>query len=28
VFGRPDQVSAWREGTTYVADLADNSAGR
>jgi flavonol synthase len=28
VFGRPDQVSAWRDGTTYVADLAENSAGR
>jgi flavonol synthase len=28
VFGRPDQVAAWREGKPYVADLAANSAGR
>jgi flavonol synthase len=28
VFGRPEQVSAWREGRPYVAELADNSAGR
>ncbi len=28
VFGRPDQVAAWREGRPYVADLAENSAGR
>jgi flavonol synthase len=28
VFGRPAQVTAWREGTPYVADLAENSAGR
>jgi isopenicillin N synthase-like dioxygenase len=27
-FGRPDQVSAWREGKPYVASLAENSAGR
>ncbi|MGH3409316.1 MAG: hypothetical protein ACRDRJ_43515 [Streptosporangiaceae bacterium] len=27
-FGRPEQVAAWRDGTPYVADLADNSAGR
>jgi isopenicillin N synthase-like dioxygenase len=27
-FGRPDQVTAWREGTTYVAPLAETSAGR
>lgn len=28
VFGRPEQVTAWREGRAYVADLAENSAGR
>ena len=28
VFGRPEQVTAWREGRPYVADLAENSAGR
>jgi flavonol synthase len=28
VFGRPAQVAAWRDGKPYVADLADNSAGR
>jgi flavonol synthase len=28
VFGRPDQVAAWREGKPYVAGLAANSAGR
>jgi flavonol synthase len=28
VFGRPAQVTAWRAGQPYVADLADNSAGR
>jgi flavonol synthase len=28
VFGRPEQVTAWREGKPYVADLAENSAGR
>jgi flavonol synthase len=27
-FGRPEQVAAWREGRTYVAPLADTSAGR
>ena len=27
-FGRPDQVTAWREGKPYVAPLADTSAGR
>ena len=28
VFGRPQQVTAWSEGRPYVADLAENSAGR
>jgi len=28
VFGRPEQVTAWREHKPYVAPLADNSAGR
>jgi hypothetical protein len=28
VFGRPAQVAAWREGRPYVAELAENSAGR
>ena len=28
VFGRPGQVAAWREGKPYVAELAENSAGR
>jgi len=28
VFGRPAQVAAWRDGTPYVAELAENSAGR
>ena len=28
VFGRPDQVAAWREGRPYVAELAAHSAGR
>jgi isopenicillin N synthase-like dioxygenase len=28
VFGRPEQVTAWREGRPYVAGLAENSAGR
>jgi flavonol synthase len=28
VFGRPAQVAAWREGKPYVAELAENSAGR
>jgi flavonol synthase len=27
-YGRPGQVAAWRDGTPYVADLADDSAGR
>jgi isopenicillin N synthase-like dioxygenase len=27
-FGRPDQVTAWREGKPYVAPLADTSTGR
>ena len=27
-FGRPAQVAAWREGKPYVAELAENSAGR
>jgi len=27
-FGRPEQVAAWRDGTPYVAELADNSSGR
>jgi isopenicillin N synthase-like dioxygenase len=28
VFGRPEQVTAWRERKPYVAPLAENSAGR
>lgn len=28
VFGRPEQITAWRAGRAYVADLAENSAGR
>lgn len=28
VYGRPEQVAAWREGRPYVAELAENSAGR
>ena len=28
VFGRPEQIAAWREGRPYVAGLAENSAGR
>ena len=28
VFGRPQQVAAWFEGKRYVAELAENSAGR
>jgi len=28
VFGRPAQVTAWRDGTPYVAELAEHSAGR
>jgi flavonol synthase len=27
-YGRPEQIAAWREGQPYVADLAENSAGR
>jgi isopenicillin N synthase-like dioxygenase len=27
-YGRPDQVAAWRDGQPYVAELAENSAGR
>jgi flavonol synthase len=27
-FGRPEQVMAWRDGTPYVAELAQDSAGR
>jgi flavonol synthase len=27
-YGRPEQIAAWRDGTPYVAELADNSAGR
>jgi flavonol synthase len=27
VFGRPEQVAAWRESRPYVAPLAENSAG-
>jgi flavonol synthase len=27
VFGRPEQVAAWREGRPYVAELAAQSAG-
>ncbi|HEX4661420.1 MAG TPA: 2OG-Fe(II) oxygenase family protein [Streptosporangiaceae bacterium] len=27
-FGRPEQVTAWREGRSYVAPLAETSAGR
>jgi hypothetical protein len=27
-FGRPAQVTAWRDAKPYVAELADNSAGR
>ncbi|MCK9878129.1 isopenicillin N synthase family oxygenase [Frankia sp. Ag45/Mut15] len=28
VFGRPEQVAAWREGRPYVSELAETSAGR
>ena len=28
VFGRPAQVTAWRDGKPFVAELAENSAGR
>jgi flavonol synthase len=27
-YGRPEQVAAWRDGTPYVADLAEDSVGR
>jgi isopenicillin N synthase-like dioxygenase len=27
-FGRPEQIAAWRAGRTYVASLAETSAGR
>src|SRR6516165_4256155 len=27
-YGRPEQIAAWRDGTPYVAELAQNSAGR
>ena len=27
-YGRPEQVAAWRDGTPYVAELAQDSAGR
>jgi len=27
-YGRPEQIAAWRDGTPYVAELAENSAGR
>ena len=27
-YGRPDQIAAWRGGQPYVAELAENSAGR
>jgi flavonol synthase len=27
-YGRPEQIAAWREGTPYVAELAEKSAGR
>jgi flavonol synthase len=27
-YGRPEQVTAWRDGTPYVAELAEHSAGR
>jgi isopenicillin N synthase-like dioxygenase len=28
VFGRPAQITAWHDGKPYVAELAENSAGR
>ncbi|ABD09579.1 dioxygenase, isopenicillin N synthase [Frankia casuarinae] len=28
VFGRPEQVAAWREGRPFVSELAETSAGR
>jgi flavonol synthase len=27
-YGRPEQIAAWHDGQPYVADLAENSAGR
>lgn len=27
-YGRPDQIAAWHEGRAYVAELAEDSAGR
>ncbi len=27
-YGRPGQIAAWRDGQPYVAELAENSAGR
>jgi flavonol synthase len=27
-YGRPEQIAAWRDGRPYVADLAEDSAGR
>jgi flavonol synthase len=27
-YGRPEQIAAWRDGTPYVAELAQDSAGR
>jgi flavonol synthase len=27
-YGRPEQLAAWRDGKPYVAELAENSAGR
>ena len=27
-YGRPEQIAAWRDGHPYVAELAENSAGR
>ena len=27
-YGRPEQIAAWRDGTPYVAELTENSAGR
>jgi flavonol synthase len=27
-YGRPGQIAAWRDGQAYVAELAENSAGR
>ena len=26
-YGRPEQITAWRDGRPYVAELAENSAG-